>query len=230
MSKRSIRAQPHGFTLVETVVTVGLLAVLAAFVIPSVMKKADAADPVRVANDLNSISTAIQSFASDVKGALPGDIQDLTQPLLSNSACNNLNPCDSTVTHQDIYTTQQVQLWKGPYLAASISDDPSAALRSGYVADIHNTLVRYDATSGVPEFCPSIGTQLVACAGFVAANPLFVAVRVDSLSLAQALIVNGIIDGPNEQQPGLQGRFRFPTPGPPSALATPAYFLAAPVP
>jgi hypothetical protein len=53
---------------------------------------------------------------------------------------------------------------------------------------------------------------------------------VDSLNLSQALIVNGIIDGPNEIQPGLQGRFRFPTPPTPTSLATPAYFLASPVP
>ncbi len=222
--------QRRGFTLVETVVTVGILAVMAAFVVPSVLKKADAADPVKVANDLNSISTAAQQFASDVKGALPGDIEDLTEPLLTNSSCNTFNPCDSTITHTDIYTPQQVRLWKGPYLAASISADPGATIRSGYVADIENTLVRYDAISGIPELCAGVGTQMVPCAGFIATNPLFIAVRVDSLNLQQALIVNGIIDGPNEAQPGLQGRFRFPTPTSPTALATPAYFLAAPVP
>lgn len=223
-------ASRRGFTLIETVVTVGLIAVLAAFVVPSVLKKADAADPVKVANDLNSISTAIQSFASDVKGALPGDIEDLTEPLLTNSTCNTINPCDSTVTHTDIYTAQQARLWRGPYLAASIDPNPQAALRSGYVADIHNSLIRYDAISGVPELCSSVGTQLIPCSGFVATNPLFVAVRVDSLNLSQALIVNNIIDGPNESQPGLMGRFRFPTPLSPTALATPAYYLAAPVP
>ena len=220
----------RGFTLIETVVTVGILAVMAAFVVPSVLKKADAADPVKVANDLNSISTAAQQFASDVKGALPGDIEDLTEPLLTNASCNTFNPCDSTITHTDIYTPQQARLWKGPYLAASISADPAASLRSGYVADIHNTLFRYDAISGIPELCQSVGTQMVPCAGFIPTNPLFIAVRVDSLNLQQALIVNGIIDGPNEAQPGLQGRFRFPTPATPTALATPAYFLAAPVP
>jgi prepilin-type N-terminal cleavage/methylation domain-containing protein len=219
-----------GFTLIETIVTVGLIAVLAAFVVPSVLKKADAADPVKVANDLNSISTAIQSFASDVKGALPGDLEDLTEPLLTNAACNATLPCDSTVTHADIYTDQQIKLWKGPYLAASIVPTPTAAIRSGYVAEIHNTLLRFDAFSGVPEFCPSVGTALVPCSGFVPTNPLFVAVRIDSLNLAQALFVNGIIDGPNEVQPGLQGRFRFPTPSTPTKLATPAYFLASPVP
>lgn len=219
-----------GFTLIETVVTVGIIAVLAAFVVPSVLKKADAADPVKVANDLNSISTAIQTFASDVKGALPGDLEDLTEPLLTNTNCNNLNPCDSTVTHTDIYTIQQVKLWKGPYLAASVNPDPTQAIRSGYVAEIHNTLVRFDEISGVPEFCPGPGTTQIPCAGFVATNPLFVAVRVDSLNLQQALVVNSIIDGPNETQPGLQGRFRFPTPATPTLLASPAYFLATPVP
>ena len=224
-----IRAR-RGFTLIETVVTVGLIAVLAAFVVPSVLKKADAADPVKVANDLNSISTAVQAFASDVKGALPGDLEDLTEPLLTNAACNTSTPCDSTVTHADIYTIAQVKLWKGPYLAASVLPVPTSAIRSGYVAEIHNSLVRFDALSGVAEFCPSVGTTQVPCQGFVATNPLFVAVRVDSLNLGQALIVNGIIDGPNETQPGLQGRFRFPTPATPTQLATPAYFLATPVP
>jgi prepilin-type N-terminal cleavage/methylation domain-containing protein len=229
-SQRVRRAVRRGFTLIETVVTVALLAVLAAFVVPSVLKKADAADPVKVANDLNSISTAVQSFASDVKGAMPGDLEDLTDPLLTNSACNTANPCDSTITHADIYNPQQVRLWKGPYLAASIAPTPGSSIRSGYVAEIHNTLLRFDAISGVPEFCDGVGPAMVPCAGFVATNPLFVAVRVDSLSLAQALIVNGIIDGPNETQPGLQGRVRFPTPAEPTKLASPAYFLAAPIP
>src|SRR5437763_17077713 len=95
----------RGFTLIETVVTVGLLAVLASFVVPSVIRKADAADPVKVANDLNAISTAIQTFSSDLKGTLPGDIQDLTQPILSNSTCNVATPCDSTATHRSAFTT-----------------------------------------------------------------------------------------------------------------------------
>src|SRR5438128_7343821 len=99
-----------GFTLVETIVTVGLLAVLAAFVIPSVIRKADAADPVKVANDLNAISTALQTFTSDMKGILPGDIQDLTQPVLVNSVCNEVSPCDSVLSHAAAYTATQAVL------------------------------------------------------------------------------------------------------------------------
>src|SRR6476620_12801385 len=96
-----------GFTLVETVVTVGLLAVLAAFVVPSVIRKADAADPVKVANDLNAISTALQTFTSDMKGILPGDIQDLTQPVIVNALCNQVSPCDALISHRSAYSASQ---------------------------------------------------------------------------------------------------------------------------
>jgi prepilin-type N-terminal cleavage/methylation domain-containing protein len=223
-SSAELERHRRGFTLIETVVTVGMIAVLAAFVIPSVLRKADAADPVKVANDLNSIGTAVQTFASDLKGILPGDLEDLTQPLLLNPACNRTNPCDSTVTHRDIYTPQQIALWKGPYLAASITADPSALLRSGYVAELSNFLVRFDAITGVPELCPVSGGITTTCTGFVSTNPLFVAVRLTGLSAKQAVQVNSIIDGPNEVNPGLEGRFRYQT------IGSPAFFLAAPMP
>ena len=214
-----------GFTLIETVVTVSLIAILAAFVIPSVMRKTNAADPVKVANDLRSISTAVETFESDVK-ELPGNLEQLTQPILTNSACNALQPCDSTISHASIFTTAEATEWKGPYLEASIERDPSATLRSGYVADISNVLVRFDAVNGVPEWCPSVGNAQTPCAGYVSTNPLFVAVRVTGLDSAQALVVNGLVDGPNETRgkEGLLGRFRFPVSG------SPAYYLAAPLP
>src|ERR1041384_5156930 len=107
------RRNRAGFTLVETVVTVGLLAVLAAFVVPSVIRKADSADPVKVANDLNSISTALQTFTSDMKGLMPGDIQDLTQQVLVNSVCDRATPCDTTIDHRTAYTAKQALQWKG---------------------------------------------------------------------------------------------------------------------
>jgi len=212
-----------GFTLVETVVTVGLLAVLAAFVVPSVIRKADAADPVKVANDLNAISTAIQTFTSDMKGIMPGDIQDLTQPVLVNSVCNQVSPCDSVLTHRSAYTASEAVLWRGPYLAASVERNPNAMLRSGYVADISNTLIRFDAVNGVPEWCQLNSGGSVICNGFIATNPLFAAVRVTGLNRAQAIQINAIIDGANELNAGFEGRFRF------TADGSLAYFLAAPL-
>lgn len=218
-----MRSKRKGFTLIETVVTVGLLAVLAAFVVPSVIRKADAADPVKVANDLNAIGTAIQTFSSDFKGTMPGDLQDLTQPVLVNGVCNVVSPCDSVVTHATTYTPQQAILWKGPYLSASVERDPNALLRSGYVADISNTLMRFDAINGVPELCQASAGSSVTCSGFIPTNPLFVAVKVTGLSREQALQVNSIIDGANELNAGFEGRFRF------TADGSLAFFLAAPL-
>jgi prepilin-type N-terminal cleavage/methylation domain-containing protein len=216
-------ANRAGFTLVETVVTVGLLAVLAAFVVPSVIRKADSADPVKVANDLNAISTAIQTFTSDMKGIMPGDIQDLTQPILVSSVCNAVSPCDSTISHREAYTASQAVLWRGPYLSASVERNPNAMLRSGYVADISNTLTRFDAVNGVPEWCQLSSGGAVSCNGFISTNPKFVAVRVTGLNREQAIQINSIIDGANELNSGFEGRFRF------TADGTLAFFLAAPL-
>ena len=218
-----VRRSRSGFTLIETVVTVGLLAVLAAFVVPSVIRKADSADPVKVANDLNAISTAVQTFSSDMKGIMPGDLQDLTQPVMVNSVCNAVAPCDSIITHRLPYTATQAVLWKGPYLSASVERNPNSMLRSGYVADISNTLTRFDAVNGVPEWCQLRSGGAVTCNGFIGTNPLFVAVRVTGLNREQALQVNAIIDGANELNSGFEGRFRF------TADGTLAYFLAAPL-
>jgi len=213
----------RGFTLIETVVTVGLLAVMASFVVPSVMRKADSADPVRVANDLNSMSAAIQGFSSDLKGVLPGDLQDLTQPILSNILCNRATPCDSTVSHRESYSAREVLLWKGPYLSASIPRDPSSRYRSGFVADVSNTLTRFDAVNGVPELCELNGGGAVVCNGFIDTNPLFIALRVTGLTREQALQVNAIIDGTGELNAGFEGRFRM------TADGSLAYYLAAPM-
>jgi prepilin-type N-terminal cleavage/methylation domain-containing protein len=213
----------RGFTLVETIVTVGLLAVLAAFVVPSVIRKADSADPVKVASDLNSISTALQTFTSDMKGIMPGDIQDLTQPVLVNAVCNRVSPCDSVISHRAAYTASEAVQWRGPYLSASVERDPRALIRSGYVADISNALTRFDAVNGVPEWCQLNTGGAVTCNGFVATNPLFAGVRVSGLNREQALRVNSIIDGASEPNPGFEGRFRFTSDG------SLAFFLAAPI-
>src|SRR5437763_17185784 len=67
-----------GFTLIETIVTIGLIAVIAAFVIPTVIQKAGSGDPVKVQNDLNTVRTAIETFATDIKNGYPHQISSLT--------------------------------------------------------------------------------------------------------------------------------------------------------
>src|SRR5438552_15135310 len=77
MKRPTVRRRPGGFTLIETIVTVGLLAVLAAFVVPTVIQKAGAGDPVKVASDLTSLRSALETFMADVSG-YPNQIRMLT--------------------------------------------------------------------------------------------------------------------------------------------------------
>jgi prepilin-type N-terminal cleavage/methylation domain-containing protein len=50
--------RPDGFTLLETIVTIGLIAVVAAFVIPSVVQRAGSVDGTRVSTVTTGVRTA----------------------------------------------------------------------------------------------------------------------------------------------------------------------------
>src|SRR5438477_11836324 len=92
----------RGFTLIETIVTVGLLAVLAAFVVPTVIQKAGAGDPVKVASDVTAIRTGLETFLSDVKGGYPNQLRALTDlPTIQN------HYIDSTTA----FTPAQITAW-----------------------------------------------------------------------------------------------------------------------
>jgi prepilin-type N-terminal cleavage/methylation domain-containing protein len=50
--------RPDGFTLLETIVTIGLIAVVAAFVIPSVVQRAGPVDAMHVSSATVGVRTA----------------------------------------------------------------------------------------------------------------------------------------------------------------------------
>src|SRR5450759_4536121 len=115
--------------LILTIVTVGLLAVLAAFVIPTVIHKAVAGDPVKVASDVTAIRTALETFQSDVRGGYPNQIRLLTDlPTTQNHFI------DSTTA----FTPGQIAVWNGPYLAAAMTTVVTDSLATGYTAYIKN--------------------------------------------------------------------------------------------
>lgn len=209
-----------GFTLVETIVTIGLIAAIAAFVIPTVVQKAGAGDPVKLQNDLNTVRTAIETFSTDVKASFPHQISSLT----SRPQAGVDRLIDSTAM-----TANQAAVWHGPYIAATIGSAPADSLASGYSAYIMNFLERYDARLNAPEHT-SFGTINPA---FRPSADLFVAVQIHTMSLAQARALNRLYDGLSDtDQPdssNTTGRFRWPRPPAPGSLAV-AYYLASPIP
>ena len=209
----------RGFTLIETVVTVGIVAAMAAVVIPQVAKQFDTADPTRVAEDLNSIKTGLDMFGVNVKPLQPDDIEDLVNVLTT--------PVGGDSTARGVqYTVSDSSNWNGPYLGLSIpatTANDAVALTTGFGATIPNRLSAYDiaATNG--------GDSTL-----VVADAEFLAIRVKGLSAAAFNAINELIDGPSENTTALrrhEGRFRCPGNGTPldTACNRGAFFLAVPI-
>jgi prepilin-type N-terminal cleavage/methylation domain-containing protein len=140
-----------GFTLVETVVTVGLLAVLAAFVVPTVIQKASAGDPVKVASDLIAMRTGLETFLGDVKGGFPNQLRVLTdKPTTLNHFI------DSTTA----FTPGQIAAWNGPYLGLAIGTSVQDSIATGYTAFVKNFVTRYDGDNNAAALylSPGAGT------------------------------------------------------------------------
>lgn len=192
----------RGFTLVETVVTVGIVAALAAVVYPAVVKQFDVADPARAAEDLNNIRTAVDAFGVNVRPQHPADIEDLVFQPSDTAGATDMSSRGTP------YTPTEIQAWLGPYLGASVAPgDPAGnvvVITTGFGAQILNRLARYDiqgATAG--------GDTVIAT------NPAadFIAVLIKGLSAPAFNAINSLIDGPSETTDALRrhsGRFRCP--------------------
>lgn len=211
------------FTLVETIVTLGLLAVLAAFVVPTVVQKAGAGDPVKVVSDLSAIRTGLETFQTDV-GGVPNQLKMLLeQPTVANHFVDSV-----TVLKQG-----NAVAWNGPYLNAEIGALPQDSLSTGFRAYIYNNLSRYDATTNAAEFyvIPGSGTG----GTFSQTNTLFAYATITGLTTRQAQLVNRLIDGDDDTDvllgpntgANIQGRFRYDAPNANAIVV--AYYLASPL-
>jgi prepilin-type N-terminal cleavage/methylation domain-containing protein len=214
---------PAGFTLVETIVTLGLLAVLAAFVVPTVIQKASSGDPVKVVSDIASIRTGLATFQSDV-GGVPNQIR-----LLVEKPSNGNHFVDSITA----ISSSQAAAWTGPYLNSEIGPFPLDSMSTGFRGYIKNTIVRYDGTNNAAEY------YLVASGGtggtFNVANTLFAALTISGLTHEQAQTINRLVDGGDDVDvvagpylgANTQGRFRYDRPN--SNEVVVAFYLIAPL-
>lgn len=216
------QGKKRGFTLIETVVTVGIIAALAAVVYPQVVKQFDTADPTRFAEDLNSITTAIETFSINVRPHQPKDLEDLANQIRAAFA-----DTDSTALGA-AYGATDVINWNGPYLGVSIPEgttDAAVILTTGFSATILNQLELYD-TDAADGGAAEVTT--------LAANAEFLAVLIQGLSGAAFNSINALIDGTTEADAISRrhlGRFRCPgAPAPADAdVCTTAFFLASPL-
>jgi general secretion pathway protein G len=110
----------RGFTLAEVLVSITLVAVLGAVVVPSVAGQIKKGDPTRTGNDFLAVRGAVEQYLSDVR-RYPRSITQLTAAITTADG-----PLPGTATSS--YGAAEVMRWRGPYL----SKDGVAALKTGF--------------------------------------------------------------------------------------------------
>jgi prepilin-type N-terminal cleavage/methylation domain-containing protein len=229
-------AMRKGFTLIETVVTVGIVAAMAAVVIPQVAKQFDAADPTRVQNDLKNIQTAVEAFSVNVK-ALPGDIDDLANQtaLLEDSSLT------TSATALPTFSATENGLWKGPYIDVSVVDlqDTDMSITTGYGALILDTFVCYnslDNQHGISFETRTAGAVANDNACPNTTGQKFLALQITGVKCLTTagsafLSINELFDGANETSPAANGRVRCTVAGAGTKAAgvDVVHFLSVPI-
>lgn len=116
MSKR--RSRRAGFTLPEVLVTVAIVAILAAVVVPAVTQQLSKADAPSLAASIGSLRTGVTAFVSDVR-KFPRRVSFLA---------NAITATDSTLELGEAFGTSGAGKWRGPYVSFAINKGDSVPL------------------------------------------------------------------------------------------------------
>jgi len=202
-----------GFTLIEVLVTIVVIGVLAAVVIPAVTSQVTAGDSARVFNDITGVRTGIENFDIAVK-QFPGDVDDLVNKIGQSVSSTGAN-VDADISGALYVSTVG---WAGPYMEAVLSASstsstlPNAstpAFNTGYSATVNNAFLGCDILT------------LTACTG---GTPNYVTVQVNALTASQASTLNDLIDGVGESASATSGKWRVVT----SSGSSTGYYYATP--
>ena len=98
----------RGFTLPEILVTVTVVAVLAAVVVPAVTQYVTKGDAPASQQDLEQLRTAATAFTADTR-KFPGALTQLTTAITTGD----------TSSSGAAFSTTDSAAWKGPYLSAT---------------------------------------------------------------------------------------------------------------
>jgi len=156
-----------GFTLIEVLVTLVLIALLLGVIVPSVLNQLDRGDPTRVASDLEGVRSGVRLFRVDVK-RFPYSVEQLTENPVGTGV-----PWDTIVDFNGAtINTGLIARWNGPYLDGSP------------VADTLTTI----ATALGGQIEPLFRSKTLA-------GSAYLTVLVSGLSRADIQSISNVVDG-----------------------------------
>lgn len=171
----------RGFTLIEIMVVLMILAGLIAILVPVVVDQARRGDPTRTGSDLDAISSALSMFRAHTLAA-PDDLEDLANPI---------DALDRQIDGEP-YSTSQLARWDGPYLDSPMqvqgAGDPFSpdSIATGFEAFIAPTFALYDGLRN--DSLPVTARD----------DANFVAVMVRGLNAEEFERLNDLVDGEAE--------------------------------
>lgn len=134
MRKTGMKSSPRGFTLIELMVVIIVIAILAAVLIPTIMDVVGKSRVSKSKADLDGISKGFMRYKFDM-GVWPGNMGG-TAPLTCkwDGAVDATDTLDSNNTCEFNDETKN-GLWKGPYLEGGVKEGTKRAYNNGIDAN-----------------------------------------------------------------------------------------------
>ena len=205
-----MRNRRGGFSLVEIVVGLAILATLVGVFYPVVVQQIDKWSAMQVARDLSHIRIALEHFHKDT----------FSQPKYLTQTVHPITIADRSIRNV-FFTSREVDRWFGPYIDNSLRPTLTAgnAIRTGF--DLH---IRNDIYCIAPGFASP-----AACM-----RGRWTVVLIQNMRIGDFLLVNELVD-PHEEGMSttvkrLSGRLMFASYGAIAGNSTPgdALYLATP--
>ena len=115
------RSRRGGFTLPEVLVTVAIVSVLAAMVIPAVTQQISKGDQGQMSGAFTSLQTGVTSYVADVR-RFPGALSQLGTAVAAG---------DTALAPNGQLNATQAANWRGPYTETAVPLDDSIAIGFG---------------------------------------------------------------------------------------------------